>query len=166
MTQETAPLSTPEIAAVPATRTPTARRPLRQRAELSGDFVVFLIGMRINRPLRVRSWLPVVQAMPQMIRELEAHPELGLLGTRFAGLTLIQYWRSQEHLLAYARSRDSVHLPAWQAFNRRAKDSAGDVGIWHETYMVRAGEYENVYVDVPAMGLGRAGTLVNASGSR
>ena len=26
----------------------------RERAELDGDFVVFLIGMRINRPLRMR----------------------------------------------------------------------------------------------------------------
>ena len=154
MTQETAPLSAPAA---------TSRRTIRrERAELDGDFVVFLIGMRINRPLRVRSWLPVVQAMPKMIRELETRPELGLLGTRFVGLTLIQYWRSQEHLLAYARSRDSVHLPAWQAFNRRARESGGDVGIWHETYMVRAGDYENVYVDVPAMGFGKAGKLVPA----
>lgn len=154
MIQETAPLRTPAA---------TSRRTMRrERSELDGDFVVFMIGMRINRPLRVGSWLPVVQAMPKMIRELETQPELGLLGTRFVGLTLIQYWRSQEQLLAYARSRDSVHLPAWQAFNRRARDSGGDVGIWHETYRVRAGEYENVYVDVPAMGFGRAGTLVSA----
>ncbi|WP_425146242.1 DUF4188 domain-containing protein [Deinococcus sp.] len=156
MTQEAAPLTTRPAA------TSAAGVPRRERAELEGDFVVFLIGMRINRPLRFASWLPVVRAMPQMIRELEAHPELGMLGTRFVGLTLIQYWRSQEHLLAYARSRDSVHLPAWQAFNRCARESGGDVGIWHETYLVRAGEYENVYVEMPRMGLGKAGRLVSA----
>ena len=131
--------------------------PRREHAQLDGDFVVFLIGMRINRPWRVASWLPVVMAMPQMIRELEAQPQLGLLNARLLGLSSIQYWRSQEQLLAYARSRGGLHLPAWQAFNRRARQSGGDVGIWHETYRVRAGEYENMYVDIPPLGLGKAG---------
>lgn len=37
------------------------------------------------------------------------------------------------------------------------KDSRGDVGIWHETYLVRAGEYECVYSGMPLMGLAKAG---------
>ena len=31
----------------------------RVTAELPGEFVVFLIGMRINNPLLVHKWLPV-----------------------------------------------------------------------------------------------------------
>jgi hypothetical protein len=31
------------------------------------------------------------------------------------------------------------------------------VGIWHETYKIRAGEYEAIYSGMPPHGLGRIG---------
>ena len=37
----------------------------RMAAELDGEFVVFLIGMRINKPWKVRAWWPVFGAMPK-----------------------------------------------------------------------------------------------------
>jgi hypothetical protein len=40
------------------------------------------------------------------------------------------------------------------------------VGIWHETYLVRAGEYEAFYSGMPRYGLGQVGTLVPASGAK
>ena len=46
--------------------------PRRMTADIEGDFVVFLIGMRINQPLRLNLWLPVFQAMPGMLAELSA----------------------------------------------------------------------------------------------
>ena len=52
----------------------------RMTGELDGDFVVFLIGLRINKPWMVHKWLPVFLAMPRMIKELKANPELGFLG--------------------------------------------------------------------------------------
>jgi hypothetical protein len=55
-------------------------QPGRYTADIDGDFVVFLIGMRVNHPLRVRKWLPVVAAMPKMLKVLSQHPELGCLG--------------------------------------------------------------------------------------
>jgi Domain of unknown function (DUF4188) len=36
----------------------------RYTADIDGDFVVFLIGMRLNHPLRIRKWWPVATAMP------------------------------------------------------------------------------------------------------
>ena len=51
----------------------------RLTASIGGDFVVFLIGMRINSPIRVDKWLPVAAAMPRMLKELQLRPELGLL---------------------------------------------------------------------------------------
>ncbi|THF85692.1 DUF4188 domain-containing protein [Deinococcus sp. KSM4-11] len=138
----------------------------RLSAEIEGSFVVFLIGARINQPWNVPAWLPVFRAMPRMLRELAAHPELGLLGGQFHGTTLVQYWRSAEHLQAYAKAREHFHLPAWKAFNQGARRHPGAVGIWHETYLVNAGAYETVYVDMPAFGLGRAGTLLPATGRR
>lgn len=136
----------------------------RHRAEIDGDFVVFLIGMRVNRVRAVRSWLPVFVAMPRMLLELDRHPELGLLhrSTAITGprsIHVTQYWRSFAQLEAYARSPEVRHLPAWTAFNRAAQASGGATGIWHETYRVAAGEHETIYVDLPPVGLGAAGRL-------
>jgi hypothetical protein len=131
--------------------------PQRMTADIDGDFVVFLIGMRVNRPWKVHKWLPVALAMPRMLRELMRHPEAGLLAVQGGFPTLVQYWRSFEHLERWARSHDHAHWPAWLDFNRRVRTSSGDVGIWHETYLVRAGEYEAVYGAMPRIGLAAAG---------
>ncbi|MBA2516690.1 MAG: DUF4188 domain-containing protein [Solirubrobacterales bacterium] len=135
--------------------------PGRYGARIDGDFVVFLIGMRINRPLKLHRWVPVFVAMPKMIRELEQRPDSGFLGATqglmTVGPTLMQYWRSFEHLERYARDPGSSHFPAWKAFNQQVR-SSGDVGIWHETYRVRNGEYESVYGNMPRIGLAIAGT--------
>lgn len=131
----------------------------RVTGRIDGDFVVFLIGMRINKPWKVHKWLPVARAMPPMLRELEAAPaEVGFLGHTGLGKVIVQYWRSFDHLERYARDHDARHWPAWVAFNRAMKDTRGDVGIWHETYRVRSGEYESVYSGMPPFGLGKAGT--------
>jgi fumigallin biosynthesis monooxygenase-like protein len=142
--------------------------PKRMTAAMDGDFVVFLIGMRVNRWWKVWRWLRVALAMPRMIRELGQHPELGFLGAeQWFGRTtiLLSYWRSTEHLMEYAKSRSAAHLPAWRAFNRLIGTN-GDVGIWHETYRVRPGDFETVYVNMPAFGAGKVGALVEASGRR
>ncbi len=138
-------------------------------AEVEGEVVVFLIGMRINKPWKVWKWLPVVGAMPRMIRELEADPALGLLSARgllgLRNLAFIQYWKSASHLQAYAHAAQHAHLPAWQAFNKSIGTS-GDIGIWHETYVVPSGHYESVYVNMPRYGLGLAGNVFPAKGTR
>jgi hypothetical protein len=139
----------------------------RFAAQIEGDFVVFLIGMRVNRLLLVHKWWPVAMAMPRMLKELMQNKQLGLLHvqTFVSGRTLmtVQYWRSFEQLHAYAHARDKQHLPAWAEFNRRVGGN-GSVGVFHETYSVRAGEYEAVYVNTPRYGLARAGEMVPAVG--
>ncbi len=140
----------------------------RVTGRMDGEFVVFLIGMRVNRWWKVLQWLRVSLAMPRMLRELHAKPELGFLGAeQWFGRTtiMVQYWRSMDHLMGYAKSRTSEHLPAWRAFNKLVGTS-GDVGIWHETYRVRPGDYESVYVNMMPFGVGKAGKLVEAHGSR
>ena len=136
-------------------------------ADIDREVVVFIIGMRINRPWKVHRWLPVVLSMPRMIRELYAHPELGFLHAETFGAStaMVQYWKSFEALEAYAKSRDHEHLPVWAAFNRRIA-SNGDVGIWHETYRIRPGDYECIYNNMPAYGLARATRIVPATGRR
>jgi hypothetical protein len=140
----------------------------RLTAEIDGEVVVFLIGMRINRLWKVHKWLPVVRAMGRMIRELEADGGSGFLGAEpwFGNPSvMVQYWRSFEDLERYATDRAKAHVPAWTAF-RKAMDSNGDVGIWHETYRVRPGDYECVYQFMPLFGLARATRAVPATGRR
>jgi hypothetical protein len=138
-------------------------------AEMEGEFVVFMIGMRINRPWKFWKWWPVSTAMPRMLIELAKQPELGLLHARthfgFPNVMVVQYWKSFEALEAYAKSRDAAHLPAWQAFNK-AIGSNGDVGIWHETYVIKSGAYENIYNNMPPFGLGAVGEVRDAMGGR
>lgn len=139
-------------------------------ASIEGDFVVFLIGMRINKLWKVREWLPTFLAMPRMLKELEERPESGFLGAdQYFGSPVrpmvLQYWRSFEHLESYARSKDAAHWPAWVEFNKRV-GSSGDVGIWHETYLVSAGRYDSVYNNMPPIGLGSVTGLIPAAGRK
>jgi hypothetical protein len=136
--------------------------PARMTHEYDGDLVVFLIGMRINKPWRPDLWLPVTFAMPGMLAELLKDKESGLLGYRMTfgagGPLLVQYWSSHEKLYRYASDRTAAHRPAWAAFNRRARKAPGAVGIWHETYVVERAE--SIYVGMPAAGLAAATSAV------
>lgn len=130
----------------------------RFTADTDDEFIVFLIGMRINKPWKVWQWLPVAKQMGVMQTELGKRPELGCLGIQnFAGRTTlsVQYWRSFEDLDRYARDPELAHLQPWRAFNKKVRDS-GDVGIWHETYQVASGAYEAVYGNMPLFGLAAA----------
>lgn len=141
--------------------------PGRYTAQTDEPFVVFLIGMRVNRIFALRKWTRVAAAMPPMIAELKRGPALGMLHAQFfmywRGVGVVQYWRSFEHLHAYAHARDSQHLPAWAEFNRRV-GSDGSVGIWHETYLVARGQYESIYANMPQFGLAKATEHIPVTG--
>jgi len=133
---------------------------------MEAPFCVFLIGMRLNKPWKIHKWLPFMREMPRMLAELKRQPELGFLGGNvWFGRTAIsvQYWRSFEALTNYARNPNYQHLPAWGRFRQRVGNS-GDVGIWHETYRVSAGQYETIYHNMPPFGLGKVGRLAPATG--
>ena len=136
--------------------------PGRMTHDYDGDLVVFLIGMRINKPWRLDLWLPVFTAMPAMLAELSKDKESGLLGYRLTfgagGPLLVQYWNSHEKLYQYASNRDAAHRPAWAAFNRRARKAPGAVGVWHETYVVERAE--SIYAGMPVSGLAAATSSV------
>jgi hypothetical protein len=138
-------------------------------AEVPGEIVVFAIGMRINRWWKPWRWLPVLREMPPMLREQAADPSIGLLSVRpsfgFRNIGVLQHWQSAGHLHAYAHQAGGTHLAAWRRFNERIGTS-GDVGIWHETYVVPARHAESVYVNMPRYGMGVAGRLFPARGAR
>ncbi|WP_436347500.1 DUF4188 domain-containing protein [Natronorubrum sp. FCH18a] len=128
-------------------------------AERDDDFVVFHIGMRINTLWKVHRWLPLVLVAPRMVRELVADPESGLLGSRtvvgpgIRNIGFVQYWESFDALRAYARDSNRLHFPAWQEYYQDGTKDDAAIGIWHETYLVGADEYETVYNNMPAHGL-------------
>lgn len=141
--------------------------PGRFTAQSDEPFVVFLIGMRVNRFWAVRSWTRVGAAMPPMLAELKRNPDLGLLHYEvflyWRGVAVVEYWRSFEHLHGYAHARDAAHLRAWAEFNRRIGGN-GTVGIWHETYTVTPGQYECIYANMPRFGLAAAARHVSVTG--
>jgi hypothetical protein len=146
----------------------TKLRAERLTAETDGEFVVFLIGMRINKFWKIHKWLPVALAMGRMLREVGTDSASGFLGAEGWGgrtILVLQYWRSFEQLERYALDKAREHLPAWKAFNA-AIGSNGDVGIWHETYRVRPGDFECVYNNMPLFGLAKATRAVPATGRR
>jgi hypothetical protein len=134
--------------------------PGRHRAEIEGDFVVFLIGFRpdFKHPIRTFGDIGGRRGMRHMLAYLRERPEKGLLGYEFGFPGIVQYWRSFEHLEAFAGDRDDPHAQVWRDYWRRVGQS-NRTGIWHETFLVRAGEYEAIYVNMPPFGLGRAGRL-------
>ena len=106
--------------------------PGRFTAQIEGPLVVFLIGMRINRPLALHKWVPVAREMGPMLSSLYKDPDSGFLGGELifylGGVGQIQYWRSTEDLERFARDPKEPHLSAWKRFNK-AIGKDGGVGI-------------------------------------
>jgi Domain of unknown function (DUF4188) len=143
--------------------------PGRFTAQTDEAFVVFIIGMRVNKIFALRRWIATAMAMGPMIRTLYEHPEKGFLGAQtlitWRGITTIQYWRSFDDLEKFARDKDDPHLESWRKFNRTI-GTDGSVGIFHETFLLEAGKYEAVYGNMPVMGLASATKHVPAVGKR
>lgn len=134
-------------------------QPGRHAALVDRDIVVFLIGARFNRLRNWRGTRMAGMAMDVMMRTLHEQPELGLLHAesfrRGRTTLMLQYWESHEKLQQFATSKDLPHAPAWAQFMREVADS-GAVGIWHETYLVPAGNAEAIYGNMPIFGLAAA----------
>ena len=143
--------------------------PGRFTADIEGPFVVFIIGMRVNKFFAFHKWIATAMAMGPMIRTLYEHPEKGFLGAQtfvyWRGVATVQYWRSFEDLERFARDKNDPHLGAWRRFNKSI-GSDGSVGIWHESFLVDAGKYEALYGNMPVFGLASAAKHVPATGRR
>lgn len=138
----------------------------RWTATIEGDFVVFVIGAQIARDQDLAEAIDDYSGgMLPMLDHLSEHPELGLLGYHAPSPFLtLQYWRSFEHLEAFASDTSAPHLQAWRRYQKRVSGT-GHSGIFHETFLVRAGQYETVYDNMPPTGLGAVGNLVRVERS-
>lgn len=134
----------------------------RYFAQRESDFVLFILGMRIHNVWAIRKWPRIYRLIPPMFKELEQQSDLGYLGgmykLSFRSPLIVQYWESQDHLVRYALSKDKAHLPVWRTFNQLL-GKGKDIGIWHETYRIKASDHENIYVNMPFTGLGQFTSL-------
>ena len=128
------------------------------------DLVVFLIGIRMNQTWKLtKNAAEAGQAMRRMLLELEQNPHLGCLGTEsYVGdnadgstTLVVQYWQSPDHLRRWAQSSQSEHYHPWRQLMKLGRET-DELGFWHETFLVRGGEYETVYVNCPAFHLAAA----------
>ncbi|TKG69745.1 monooxygenase family protein [Prauserella endophytica] len=127
-------------------------------AEIEGDFVVFLIGARVS-PRHPLAWFRDLggrRGMRHMLDQLMADPDSGLLGYVMGMPVIVQYWRSFDQLEAFAADTAAAHPAAARTYWQRVSRHGHGAGIWHETYLVKAGEYETVYGNMPSFGLGAA----------
>ena len=127
------------------------------------DLVVFLVGARINKWWLLPLSLPILAKMRKMQQELLSDPNSGLLGIQRLGSADVQYWRSVDDLMRYATDKRREHQPTMKKFFQKIFRNEA-VGIWHETYIVQAGNYENVYTNMPAFGLGKIEPLLDIKG--
>ncbi|KXS17222.1 hypothetical protein M427DRAFT_154012 [Gonapodya prolifera JEL478] len=135
----------------------------RHTTRIEGDFVVFMIGAKWNGPNPINPvFKQIGEAFTGMMEQLKAAPDVwGYLGsesylgmdTNGPSICNVIYWRSFDHLTTFARSRDSRHFPAWKFLMEHGRKNPA-VGFWHESYMVKAGQYENIYANMAPMGLG------------
>jgi hypothetical protein len=126
--------------------------PGRYSTSIDGPFVVFLIGVRINRLLAIGKWLPVTKAMGPMRKELYANPSPGLLAAYssmyWRGIMVTQYWAAS----TISSSRPNHAMPCTSRHGRPStRPSAQTVESASGTKPTRSpkGQYECVYANMP-----------------
>lgn len=128
----------------------------------SESIVVFHLGARSNHPLGM--FAPGVKALgdyaDQMMEHMNANPvEYGLLGTSrwlkqedAAGneIMTVFYLRDYESLHRFAH--EEVHMQGVRWWTKIVKDHP-HIAIYHETYLVPKGQWENIYVNSKPTGI-------------
>lgn len=118
---------------------------------------MFLSGFKVNRTWKLHKRFHLHRMLKLINRELEATHDIGFLGQqvwRGNPDISVQYWRSHAELLAFARDTDRTHFPAWLRFNDYIAQQ-GDIGLWHEIYVIQPEQMEGLYRNMAPMGLGR-----------
>lgn len=137
--------------------------------------VVFHLGVRFNHPLGLLSpgAKEIGDYFTAMIKALEdRRDEFGMLhisNWRAAerqsnnSLMIVAYFRDVDSLNKFAH--DPIHREGWDWYLRFAKKEGNShIGIFHETFVTRPGDYETIYVDCPPTLLGAANIKVDDAG--
>jgi hypothetical protein len=83
------------------------------------------------------------------------------MGWRHIGA--LQYWTSFESLDIWSHA--PLHAGWWRAAVDRMRNK-GDLGVYHEAFLIKRGEFESIYLDCPPVGLGVFGTLTEPVGPK
>lgn len=146
----------------------SARNDARMLADIEGEFLVFVVELRIHQWWRFGKWYPTVIDMGRMLTELMQKPEFGLLHFEywfaFRRQLFLMYWRSYEHMHDWVLDKDATHIAGWKKLNQLMKDHPNVLGFWHESYVIQPYQYEAFYRNVPTVGLGKAGSLTPLTG--
>ncbi|KAE8154313.1 hypothetical protein BDV25DRAFT_136006 [Aspergillus avenaceus] len=141
----------------------------------SESIVVFHLGARSNHPLGIFApgMKKLADRAESMTKEMTADPvKYGLLGVSSyikqdnpAGneVMSIYYLRDYEALHAYAHG--PLHLDTMRWWGEIAKDHT-HIGIYHETYIVPKGGWENIYANCPPTGMGATFFPVSGEGEK
>jgi len=141
-------------------------------ASIEGDFCVFLVGAKLNARFPSSDFKWLGEAFESMVTELESDPErFGYLGGDYFmshnpytnGQMLVSYWRSQEHVNAWAKDRMNKHFAPMIKSSKHIRDSS-EYGFYHESFKVHAGEYDCVYLNMPRTLFGKVGEIHEAKG--
>lgn len=135
------------------------------------SLVVFHLGVRFNHPLGLLSpgAKEIGDYFNAMTKSLnERRDEYGMLHlttwrdaerSSNNNLMTIAYFRDVDGLNRFAH--DPVHREGWNWYQRFAKKEGNShIGIFHETFVTRPGDYETIYVDCPPTLLGAANVKV------
>lgn len=129
----------------------------------SEPLVVFNLGTQPNHPLGIFApgWQEMGDYFSRMSTDLQNRKdEYGLIsmsGWRAGdrptnnSMLLTFYFRNVEGLNKFAH--DKLHREAWDGYYKSAWQK--NIGIYHETFIVRPGDYETLYVNTSPVLLGR-----------
>jgi hypothetical protein len=141
----------------------------RYTALYEEPFVVFMVGLRVNRWWAIHHWLPAFRSLFRIRNRLKNKSPEGFLGTHtwytWREAMVVQYWQSFELLEQFARDNDDLHRPNWKWFVKNL-ERKGHVGVWHEAFDVDSRQYECIYTNMQAMGLAVATKHAPAGGKR
>ncbi|KAK1495182.1 hypothetical protein CTAM01_08637 [Colletotrichum tamarilloi] len=131
----------------------------------SQSLVVFHLGVRFNHPMGLLC--PGGREIGQYFREMnkdlaQRASEYGLYhvsnwlgadGPRNNSLLNIYYFRDVEGLNKFAH--DPIHRKGWDWYNG-IKQQYNHIGIYHESFVTNAGQYETIYGNMKPLLLGAA----------
>ena len=129
----------------------------------SESIVVFHLGARSNHPLGVLApgFMATVERVKKINEEMAADPvEYGLLGKSnwiklddAAGNETMTIYYLRDYDALHRLAHGTTHLESVKWWTRIVKDHP-HIAIYHETYIISKGQWENIYINSQPTGMG------------
>ena len=130
----------------------------RYYARQEQDFVLFVLGLRVNHYWNFREVLKLYRLIPKVFAEARQLGGIGYLGGTYRFTLreplIIQYWQSMDALQRFAHDPAHSHAQIWKLYHATAGKS-GSIGIWHEAYHIVPKGQQSNYFNMPFTGMGQ-----------